>query len=155
MNATIDIALKLETILDTPLARPITRRGRFEKPESPEKEGDLDGAGDLEKDALRTMMSIGFDVFRTTRAPFNALSKDDENKVLTGVSDYSGAVIKRARFMSSLAEVADTYSIFIVTKMSKARSIGNTVLVRNEDLKALDDSDDLLTMLLKKHAGNN
>ena len=63
------------------------------------------------------------------------------------------AVIKRASFMSSLADVADTYSVFIVKKMSKSRSIGNTVLVRHEDLKELDDSEDLLTMLLKKHAG--
>jgi putative transcriptional regulator len=153
MNATVDIALKLEEILDTPLARPINMLVRFEKPESPEKD-DLGDARDLEKEALRTMMSIGFDVFRTTRAPFNALSKDDDNKVLTGVSDYSEAVIKRARFMSSLAEVADTYSVFIVKKMSKSRNIGNTVLVGHEDLKALDDSEDLLTMLLKKHAGN-
>ncbi len=153
MNATIDIALKLEEVLDTPLARPINMLVRFEKTESPEK-GDLGDAPDLEKEALRTMMSIGFDVFRTTRAPFNALSKDDENKVLTGVSDYSEAVIKRARFMSSLAEVADTYSVFIIKKMSKSRNIGNTVLVRHEDLKALDDSEDLLTMLLKKHARN-
>jgi putative transcriptional regulator len=150
MNATIDIALKLEEILDTPLARPINMLVRFEKPD--DTENDLGDASDLEKEALGTMMSIGFDVFRTTKAPFNALSRDDDNKVLTGVSDYSEAVIKRARFMSSLADVADTYSVFIVKKMNKSRNIGNTVLVRHEDLKALDDSDDLLTMLLKKHA---
>jgi putative transcriptional regulator len=153
MNATIDIALKLEAILDTPLARPINMLVKFEKPENTPEERDLDDASDLERDALRTMMSIGFDVFRTTKTPFNALSKDEDNKVLTGVSDYSEAVIKRARFMSSLADVADTYSVFIVKKMSKSHSIGNTVLVRHEDLKELDDSEDLLTMLLKKHTG--
>src|SRR5271157_329552 len=152
MNATIDIALKLEAILDTPLARPINMLVKFERPED-KPENDMENASDLERDALRTMMSIGFDVFRTTRAPFNALSKDENNKVLTGVSDYSEAVIKRAKFMSSLADVADTYSVFIVKKMNKSRSIGNTVLVRHEDLKELDDSEDLLTMLLKKHAG--
>ncbi|BAI62942.1 putative HTH-type transcriptional regulator [Methanocella paludicola SANAE] len=157
MNATIDIALKLEAVLDTPLARPINMLVRFEKPGEEEKD-DMANATDLEKEALGTMKDIGFDVFRTAKAPFNALSRDDDNKVLTGVSDYSEAVIKRARFMSSLADVADTYSVFIVKKMSKSRNIGNTVLVRHEDLKALDDSDDLLTMLLKKHAktgGNN
>ena len=153
MNATIDIALKLEEILDTPLARPINMLVKFEKPEDKPEKGDLKDASDLERDALRTMMNIGFDVFRTTKTPFNALSKDENNKVLTGVSDYSEAVVKRARFMSSLADVADTYSIFIVKKMSKSRSIGNTVLVRHEDLKELDDSEDLLTMLLKKHGG--
>jgi putative transcriptional regulator len=155
MNATIDIALKLEEVLDTPLARPINMLVKFEKPEDRPEKDDLNDASDLERDALSTMMNIGFDVFRTTKTPFNALSKDEENKVLTGVSDYSEAVIKRARFMSSLADVADTYSVFIVKKMSKSRSIGNTVLVRHEDLKELDDSEDLLTLLLKKHTGLN
>lgn len=151
MNATIDIALKLEEILDTPLARPINMMVRFEKPDEAERD-DMANASELEKEALGTMKDIGFDVFRTTRAPFNALSRDEENRVLTGVSDYSEAVVKRARFMSSLADVADAYSVFIVRRMSRSRSIGNTVLVRHEDLKALDDSDDLMTLLLKKHA---
>jgi len=154
MSATIDIALKLEEILDTPLAKPINMLMMFEKPEDAQEKDDLKDASDLEREVLGAMMSIGFDVFRTTKAPFNALSKDDDNKVLTGVSDYSEAVIKRARFMSSLADVADAYSVFIVKKMSRSRNIGNTVLVRHEDLKGISDRDDLLTLLLKKHAHN-
>ncbi|WP_174591568.1 transcriptional regulator [Methanocella conradii] len=154
MSATIDIALKLEEILDTPLAKPINMLMMFEKPEDTPEKDDLKDASDLEKEVLGAMMNIGFDVFRTTKAPFNALSRDAENKVLTGVSDYSEAVVKRARFMSSLADVADAYSVFIVKKMSKSRNIGNTVLVRHEDLKEFDDSEDLLTLLLKRHAHN-
>jgi putative transcriptional regulator len=154
MSATIDIALKLEEILDTPLAKPINMLMMFEKPEDAQEKDDLRDASDLEREVLGAMMSIGFDVFRTTKAPFNALSRDDDNKVLTGVSDYSEAVIKRARFMSSLADVADAYSVFIVKKMSRSRNIGNTVLVRHEDLKGISDRDDLLTLLLKKHAHN-
>jgi len=154
MSATIDIALKLEEILDTPLAKPINMLMMFEKPEDAQEKDDLKDASDLEREVLGAMMSIGFDVFRTTKAPFNALSRDDDNKVLTGVSDYSEAVIKRARFMSSLADVADAYSVFIVKKMSRSRNIGNTVLVRHEDLKGISDRDDLLTLLLKKHAHN-
>lgn len=152
MSATIDIALKLEEILDTPLAKPINMLMMFEKPDDTSEKDDLKDASDLEKEVLGAMMNIGFDVFRTTKAPFNALSRDAENKVLTGVSDYSEAVVKRARFMSSLADVADAYSVFIVKKMSKSRNIGNTVLVRHEDLKEFDDSEDLLTLLLKRHA---
>jgi putative transcriptional regulator len=156
MNATIDIALKLEEILDTPLARPIDMHVVFDRADEREdSKEDLSSASDMEREALGALMNIGFDVYRTKKAPFNALSsdeKDQNNKVLTGVSDYSEAMVKRAKFMSSLAAVADTYSVFIVKKMHHSRTIGNTVLVRHEELKELDDSEDLLTMLLKKHA---
>ena len=162
MNASIDIALKLEEILDTPLARPIDVHAAYDKKEEcDDSKADLASASDLEREAFGTLMNIGFDVYRTKKAPFNALSsdeKDETNKVLTGVSEYTEAMVKRAKFMSSLADVADTYSVFIVKKMGHSKAIGNTVLVRHEDLKEIDDKDDLLTLLLKKHVktgGNN
>jgi putative transcriptional regulator len=156
MNATIEIALKLEEVLDTPLARPIDMRVAPDKADSREdSREDLNNASDMEREALGALMNIGFEIYRTKKAPFNALSSDEKdltNKVLTGVSDYTEAMVKRAKFMSSLADVADTYSVFIVKKMHHSRTIGNTVLVRHEELKELDDSDDLLTMLLRKRS---
>lgn len=154
MNATVEIALKLEEILDTPLARPIVMRATLDKSDDREDSKE-DFSNELEREALGALKNMGFEVYRTKKAPFNALSSDEKNqknKVLTGVSDYTEAMVKRAKFMSSLADVADTYSVFIVKKMHHSRSIGNTVLVKHEDLKELDDSEDLLTMLLKKHA---
>ena len=147
MNATIDVALRLEEILDTPLACPINFLIKFEKNNEEEKvKNDLSNASALEKDALGTLVNIGFEVFHTTRAPFNALSKEEENKMLTGVSDYTEVMLKKARFMSSFASVAQTYSLFIVKGMGHSRQIGNTVLIKHDELKGIDDTDDLLTL---------
>jgi putative transcriptional regulator len=152
MNATIEVAVRLEEILDTPLAKPINVLITFDKLEEREAgQNNLQNANDMERDALRSLMGMGFDVFHTTRAPFNALSRDENNKVITGVSEYSEAMVKRARFMSSLASVAHTYSVFIVGKMQKSHNIGNTVLIRHDELKKLDDTDDLMSMIYMKN----
>lgn len=151
MNATIDAALKLEEILDAPIACPINMIVRFEKAETPDAApNDLRNASALEKDALGTLMHIGFQVYHTTRAPFNALSRDSSNKVITGVSDYSEAMLKKAKFMSSLADVTGTYSLFIVQGPHNSKAVGNTLLIKSEELKQLDDRDDLVELLSRE-----
>lgn len=151
MSASVDAALKLEEILDAPIACPINMIVRFERSSPADETPDsLHDAPELERDALGALMQIGFDVFRTTRAPFNALSRDDDNKVLTGVSDISEVMLKKARFMSSLADVAGTYSLYIVRRAHQSKAIGNTILIESEELKKLDDSDELVDMYLKE-----
>jgi putative transcriptional regulator len=150
MNATVDAALKLEEILDAPIACPINMIVRFERPGPTGGADDLSDAPEMERDALGALMHIGFDVFRTTRAPFNALSREDDNTVLTGVSDISEVMLKKAKFMSSLADVAGTYSLYIIKGAHHSRAIGNTILLQSEELKKLDDSDELLDRFLKE-----
>ncbi|OPY26997.1 MAG: hypothetical protein A4E28_02224 [Methanocella sp. PtaU1.Bin125] len=151
MNATIDAALKLEEILDAPIACPINMIVKFERPgPAAQTPNDLRNASELEKDAFGALMHIGFDVYHTTRAPFNALSREDNNKVLTGVSDVSEVMLKKARFMSSLADVAGTYSLYIIKGAHQSKAIGNTVIIESEELKKLDDSDELLELYRKE-----
>jgi len=151
MNATVDAALKLEEILDAPIACPVNMVVRFERPGPADAApDDLRDATEQERDALGALMHIGFEVFRTRRAPFNALSREEENKVLTGVSEVSEAMLKRAKFMSSLADVAGTYSLYIVKGVHHSRAIGNTVLLQDEELKKLVDSDELLARYLRE-----
>ncbi|WP_424358743.1 transcriptional regulator [Methanocella sp. MCL-LM] len=151
MNATIEAALKLEEILDSPIACPVNMIVKFEKARDADTSpNDLRNASDMEKEALGTLMHIGFEVFHTTRAPFNALSQDDVTKMLTGVSDYSEAMLKKAKFMSSLADVTGTYSLFIVKGPHRSKAIGNTMLIKSEELKQFDDRDDLFDLLLSR-----
>ncbi|MCD1294926.1 transcriptional regulator [Methanocella sp. CWC-04] len=151
MNATIEIALRLEEILDSPIARPINILITLDKARQEQNQpNDLRKANPLERDALSALMNIGFEVYHTTRAPFNALSRDDYNKMLTGVSDYTEVMLKKAKFMSSLASVAGTYSLFIVDGMRHPKQIGNTLLIMREDLKDINDTEDLFTIFGEK-----
>ena len=68
---------------------------------------------------------------------------DNSNKVITGVSDYSEAMLKKAKFMSSLADVTGTYSLFIVKGPHNSKAVGNTLLIKSEELKQFDDRDEL------------
>ncbi len=151
-STTIDIALKLEEILDAKLIEILEfLKSEFEN--SLPRARDIPGArveevaSDLEEDILGVMEEIGFEIFRTAYAPFNAVSlpqsqrlrgeESERMKILTGISKYTERMIKRARIISSLSQVTQTKSVLVVNGNVKRVQVDNTVLIRKEELKKI------------------
>jgi len=157
MSTTIDIALKLEEILDTALIEPLeVLNTELEEP-SPEvlKGGVEEATSSLEKHILCMMEEIGFEIFTMAHAPFNAVSfpeppskaRGECAKILTGVSEYTERMIKRARIVSSLSQVTRTKSVFVVKGNIKYVQIDNTVLIGNDELKRIRDPEEFTSMM--------
>ena len=144
MDATIKIALKLESILDVSLAGPIDllySRSQNESQLCP------DSVPLMVRDILQIFVDIGFDVLPIAHAPFNALSQEDTITILTGISKYNDTMIKRARLMSSISNVAHTQSMLIVEGQSKTLQINGTVIVEKDELEDIDNSGDLISLV--------
>jgi len=158
MSTTIDIALKLEEILDTALIEPLeVLNAELEEP-SPEvlTGGVEEAASSLEIRILRMIEEIGFEVFTTAYAPFNAVSfpepplkaqRGECTKILTGVSEYTERMIKRARIVSSLSQVTRTKSVFVVNGNVKYVQIDNTVLIGKDELKRIRDPEEFADVI--------
>ena len=150
MDATIKIALKLESVLDVPLACPIDLLYSRSQNES---RLCLDSLSLMVRDVLQILVDIGFDVLPIAHAPFNALSQDDTITILTGISKYTDTMIKRARLMSNISNVARTQSVFVVEGRSRTSQIDGTVLVEKDELDDLDDSADFISLIQDKKVG--
>ncbi len=149
MDATVDAAIKLESILETPIAKPID----LLEFKADEEKISLDSLKltYMEKHVLEMLMELGFDVLPTKRSPFNALSKDRTTTILTGISEQREISLKRARLMSSISRVAKTQSIYIIEKTpGKTTQIGNTVLMQKDELKKVDDASDFVNLIEDK-----
>ncbi len=158
MSTTIDIALKLEEILDTALIEPLeVLNAELEEPSSNVLKGGVEeAASSLEIHILRMMEEIGFEVFTTAYAPFNAVSfpeppskaqRGECTKILTGVSEYTERMIKRARIVSSLSQVTRTKSVFVVNGNVKYVQIDNTVLIGKDELKRIRDPEEFADVM--------
>ena len=162
-STTIDIALKLEEILDTKLIEILEfLKSEFEN-SLPRQARDIPGArveevtSGLEQDILGVMEEIGFEIFRTAYAPFNAVSlpqsqrlrgeESERMKILTGISKYTGRMIKKARIISSLSRVTRTKSVLVVNGNVKRVQVDNTVLIRKEELKKIRDPEEFTCMM--------
>ncbi len=144
MGLTVEMALKIESILDVPLARPIGLLYLRSQKESPQEAA---SPSSIERAILSMLIDMGFDVIHMAHAPFNVLSQDRTVTILAGVSRYTDTMMKKARFMSSVSDVANTISVFIIDGASKSSQIENTVLVERDELENVDDSGDFITLI--------
>lgn len=153
MAASVDVALKLEEILDRGFAVAVDLFGKIDlsnprtqvKPEKTEEES---------SSVFSLLEDIGFDVRPISQAPFDAVSlttnRRDKDTILIGVGEYTSTVIKKAHLMSSISEVALTQSLLIIHGASKKKNIDKTVLLDEKELEKFNDSDDFMNVLQER-----
>ncbi|MDA0524558.1 transcriptional regulator [Methanococcoides alaskense] len=149
MDASIDIVLHLEEILDMALAKSIDILRSFEKELDPStvNEDPSERKTPPNDNILNLIYTLGYDVLSTNQAPFKAVSKDSSSTFLTGVSEYSNAMVKRAHLMSSISNVIETQSVFIIEGKSRYKFVEDTVLIERDELNNIADADDLDTLI--------
>ena len=151
MNASVEVAARMEGLLDAPLANPVDVLGgadeiaeedESDSPEAPETD---------DEDLVAVLTRVGFDVHPTTRAPFKTVSKDDggAENVLTGHSAFTRTAEKRARIMSSLGTVTRTRSVYVVDDASRD-AVEDTALIEREEIATIDDPDALRDLIRER-----
>jgi putative transcriptional regulator len=152
MDASIDIVLQLEELLDVALARSIDLLQCFEKHKGIGASQEAETETKIEKQTpdegiLDMLHALGYQVMSTAQAPFKAISKDTSDILLTGISSYSSAMIKRADLMSSISCVTMTKSVFIINGETKSQNVENTVLIEKRELDKLSGSEELSELI--------
>jgi len=144
MNASVEVAAELEEIFDQPLASPVDVLDGAE-----EVRNDVDEPKELEADPddahiVTVLTRVGFEVHPTLRAPFKAVSEDAsrERKMLTGHSEFNRTAEKRARIMSSVGQVTETRSVYVVDRAGK-ESVDGTAIIEREEFERIDDPEEL------------
>lgn len=152
MDASIDVVLRLEEILDAELVCPIkllsTERDLTKQDRTPEP------SEQSEPNEVSLLLTpLGFFVFPAKQAPFNAISNDsrDNNMMLTGFSTYNRTMVKNARLMSSISSVAGTKSVYIVKGTCRHTQIDGTVLIEESEFKRIDDLDDVIRLIQERN----
>jgi putative transcriptional regulator len=153
MNASIEVAIKLEDLFGRPFSNPVDVLGGAEEVRDADPTPQ-DPAVDPEEDhVLAVLARVGFTVHPTTRAPFTAVSEDGEHEIenlLTGHSAFTRSAEKRARIMSSLGEVTRTRAVYVTEEREKRDAVEGTALVSQAELAALRDADDLRDLILER-----
>jgi putative transcriptional regulator len=141
MDTSIEIAIKLEEIFDQELILPVDpfRSGSLE--DQPEQ---------ITDNILQLLSQIGFKVFPTSQAPFNAVTRDEDLVVLTGISKFSQNMLKKARLMSSLSVVARTRSAVIVEGESRVECIEDTAIIEKRELDSICKTTEFEDLVLEK-----
>ncbi len=141
---TLKTARRLEDFLDESLARPINL---FFIPKMGDFGDELQG--EFERDALETLMEIGFEVYPIKKAPFNALTKEEGSVMITKLTKMSPiGISKSAKIIKSISDTAKTEAFFVMDAHAKFRkNIHGIPAIKRDELERIDDSDELIDVL--------
>jgi putative transcriptional regulator len=146
MNASVEVAARLDDMFDAPLTSPVDLFDTEELREDDHTPEDPQADPDDER-LVTVLTRVGFDVHPTLRSPFKAVSEDEESDtLLTGHSSFDRTAEKRARIMSSVGEVTRTASIYVVDR-AKRDAVDRTVLIERDEMDRIEDADDLKTLI--------
>jgi len=143
----LEVAIRLEEIFDEPIAEPIdvlhsTVEAKLDvTPETP-----------LEREVFDRLRGLGLGVVKVKKAPFNAVSKEDEFNILTGIDERkTRSTVKRAEMVTEVSKIINSDGVFILEK-TKTEVVGEVPLIPKESLKEVKDADELIEMIeeLKK-----
>ncbi|NHX37070.1 MULTISPECIES: transcriptional regulator [Halolamina] len=158
MNASIDVAVKLEELFDRPFTAPMDVMEGAEEVRDAEPTPDPPEADPDDEHVVGVLTRAGFTVHPTIRAPFNSVSEDEERrgrdgaKLLTGHSEFTPSAEKRARIMSSLGQVTQTRSVYFVEDNARRESVKGTALVSCEELAETDDPEAVRDLIRERAA---
>ncbi|MDR0767965.1 MAG: transcriptional regulator [Methanosarcinales archaeon] len=166
MHASIDTVLMLEDLLQIELAQPIDilnpavltnqqkqQQKQMDSAAPPKVGGSVSTLPEnkpaspeiaAENEMLTYVSTLGFDVKETAHAPFRAVSKDKNSIILTGVSKYNASTLKRAHLMSSISDVFQTESVFLINGNSKVKSVESTAFIEKKELVRMSGPEDLI-----------
>ncbi|MFB6197341.1 MAG: transcriptional regulator [Halobacteriaceae archaeon] len=152
MNASVEVAAKLEEIFSESLTGPVDVLDGAEEVRNAEPTPEDPDIDPEDEHLMAILTRTGFTVHPTERAPFKAVSEEEETdgeSLLTGHSKLTEAAIKRARIMSSLGEVTKTYSVHFVERASR-ESINSTAVVEREEVEDFEEADELRKLIRER-----
>jgi putative transcriptional regulator len=152
MNASIEVAMRLEDLFDAPLTGPVDVLEGAEDVRDTDPTPDDPETDPADEPVIAVLTRTGFDVHPTERAPFKTVSEradESERKLLTGHSELTDAAVKRARLMSSVGEVTGTTAVYFVERANRD-SIEDTAIVEREEVEGIEESDELRDLIRER-----
>jgi len=148
MGAMIDIAARIEEFLNEPIVVPLDPFTYTA--EAARTLRTFDKFSDLNRDVFEMLKEIGYSVVPTVRCPFDALAREDEMLLLTGVGEDDHMMVRKARVVGNISRVTEKKSVIFVRKRTTVHEIEGTPLITKDELRRADDADDVLELILQR-----
>lgn len=139
MGAMIDAALRLEEFLNVPIIEPLDP---FEYKRETKTE-DYNIKTYVDSQPLDHMAKIGFTINPVIKSPFEAVTNNSQITMLTGIGAEEEKLIQKALITAEISRITGIHSLIIVEKKPSKDNIDNTAIVTKEELKKIDDQNEL------------
>ncbi len=152
MGADLEVALKLQEYLGEDLIMPLNP---LEYSEDDEYAPDFPvNMSDFDRDIFDYLASIGYRIVPTWSCPFEAITEDEKDVLLTGVEAKETKEIKRkAKIVSNISQVTERDSVLFLKKRVTRVNIEGIPIIDRTELRSIESKKDI-TDLLKERKGD-
>jgi putative transcriptional regulator len=151
MNATIEVALRIEDVIGTNVTKPIDLLNKKLKTQQI-KTGTVESEGfkRFQREIFSILEQVGYKVIPIERAPFEAVSQDKRKIILTCVDRYDKKLIRKARVVSSISDITEKHAVIIPDKDVNKTNIEGTPLIFKKELKKARSPEDIIDLVLER-----
>ena len=148
MGAMIEIAARIEEFLKEPVVMPLNPF--YYSPEVAKTLQSFDRFSGFNRDIFEMLKELGYSVVPTIRCPFDALAKEEDMLLLTGIGENPQMTERKARAVGNISRVTEKKSVIFVSQKITSKDIGGTPLITRDELRRADDADDVLELILQR-----
>ncbi len=148
MGAMIEIAARIEEFLNEPIVVPLDPFSYTSEVAKTLKS--FDQFRGLNREVFELLDTIGYSVVPTVRCPFDALAKEDDMLLLTGIGEEPEMMIRKAKIVGNISRVTERKSVIFVREETTKEDIDGTPLITEKELRRADDADDVLELILRR-----
>ena len=151
MNARIDVATRIEELFDCPVTLPIdilqvptTYEEAKTTSQIPEK------MREFQREIFSFLQTVGYHIIPMGRCPFEAVSKERNNVLLTCVDSYNKRLLTKAQIVGSISKITEKRAVVFTDHDAHRKNVQGTPLIVKKDLKKIKDPEDVLTLILER-----
>jgi putative transcriptional regulator len=140
MSARVDIATRIEELLEAPVTTPIdllhieTRTETLEFSHPPQE---LDHLKKFQREVFSLLDKAGYQIIPMDRCPFEALSKEREHIMLTCIQEYDKRLRRKAEILHSLSKITKKQAVVFLDKEFDRQNLAGTPIILKRELKKL------------------
>jgi len=151
MNARIEVALRIEDFLGTPVTVPIEiLKHQTLKKEVKPASLETEGFRRFQREIFSILEEVGYKVIPLERAPFEAVSQDRKKILLTCVDEYNKKLLRKAQVVGSISKITEKHAVLIIDKDVHKTSIEGTPLIIKKELKKARGPEEILDLVLER-----
>jgi putative transcriptional regulator len=150
MNAKLEVALRLEEGLGLELIVPVealtcnqTRVGS----QTGENMASNQQFDRMARDIFTKLNKIGYSVDAAARCPFDAVARDGNVVLFTGVDQKKPGLEKRAKAIANLSRVLEKHSVIFVDRLGERVNLEGTPLIGSAELKKAKDRKKVMDLI--------
>lgn len=152
MNARVEIAERMEELLGTSITKPIDILGYSSSKIEELKKLDLgkEKIIKLQQEIFYLLKELGYKIIPMERCPFEAVSKDKDEILLTCVHQYDDKLIKKAKIVSSISKITEKYAVVFIDKEVNRTNIEGTPIINKKELRRSKEPEDILELIIER-----